>query len=261
MSNAEDKVENPYAELFKIGETAIEHELKQSEIVNRLDFGGEEITAKESHNSFIFRLKLIHDWNKGKKFARAAAFIIHSSPAEIDNRLENASREFDALLKWSVKPGDLPGGIVYGHAEKLRAALEWLRPWMDSYGTAISTSLGSAGGDAPLSHEKKATSTKTEGDATGNPGIILRGENDRPLVNGVKKRPLRESQYNVLQVLAEAKDDGLSGSELDRKSGHTDARKILERLKEKDEDWGKVILMAEESGKGYKILGGIILEK
>jgi len=73
------------------------------------------------------------------------------------------------------------------------------------------------------------------------------------LIDGKPASPLTEAQYNVVQTLLEAGENGLTKDELDRRSGHTDARKILGRLADK-QDWAQVIPLPGTSGKRYRIL-------
>jgi hypothetical protein len=64
-----------------------------------------------------------------------------------------------------------------------------------------------------------------------------------PVVRGVVKRILSKAQYEVIQALLDAGPAGLSKDELEEKSNHADARKILKRLHESDPDWKRVILL------------------
>jgi hypothetical protein len=83
--------------------------------------------------------------------------------------------------------------------------------------------------------------------------VMLRGPGDRPIVNSVEKRPLTLAQYDVVKALLEAGERGLSKDELDRKSKHGDARRILKRLAESDSDWKAVISFPGLPGGGYRI--------
>lgn len=85
------------------------------------------------------------------------------------------------------------------------------------------------------------------------PSVELRDAKDGPIVLGKVKKKLTQPQYNVIQTLLKSGDVGLTKDELAAKSGHEDARGILKRLAEKDEDWKKVIHFAGMTGGGYRI--------
>ena len=86
--------------------------------------------------------------------------------------------------------------------------------------------------------------------------VKLFGPGEQPIVNGKKKAILTKARYDVVQALLEAGESGLSKDDLDKKSGHSEARKLLNRLAEKDEDWVKVIRLPGKGGMGthYRIL-------
>lgn len=85
------------------------------------------------------------------------------------------------------------------------------------------------------------------------PQVVLRGHGKRPIVSDVEKDPLTLPQYDVVNALLEAGERGLSKDELDRKSKHGDARKILKRLAESDPDWNTVIHFPGKPRGGYRI--------
>ncbi|MGD0089102.1 MAG: hypothetical protein ABSE73_04220 [Planctomycetota bacterium] len=60
------------------------------------------------------------------------------------------------------------------------------------------------------------------------------------------------AQYNVAKALLELGEDGAIEKELIRKSGHSDARKILKRLAAKD-GWKDVVQLAGRHGGRYRI--------
>ncbi len=81
----------------------------------------------------------------------------------------------------------------------------------------------------------------------------LRGQDQNPLVRGKAKPPLSFAEYNVVQALLNAGESGQSGltkDKLDEKSGHTEARKILKRLRVSDPDWAAVIRFPGKAGRG-----------
>lgn len=83
--------------------------------------------------------------------------------------------------------------------------------------------------------------------------VILYGRQDKPVVKGREKDILTAAQYDVVIALLRAGEKGLTKDELDRKSKHGDARKILYRLAEKDGDWKAAIQLPGKTGRGYRI--------
>jgi hypothetical protein len=84
--------------------------------------------------------------------------------------------------------------------------------------------------------------------------VELRGLGKPPLILGKAKDVLTPAQYNVIQALLDAGSGGLNKDELEDKSGHSDARKILKRVADSDPDWMSVIRLAGSTGKRYRIL-------
>lgn len=84
------------------------------------------------------------------------------------------------------------------------------------------------------------------------PPIVLNGQGNSAYVLGVEKPALNVSQYNVIQSLLEAGEQGLSKDDLVNKSGHGDARGILTRLR-KDQEWGEVISFPGIPGGKYRV--------
>jgi hypothetical protein len=83
--------------------------------------------------------------------------------------------------------------------------------------------------------------------------VQLFGQSKEPVVKGQKKERLTQKQYNTIQALIEAGDNGLTKDELDQNSGHIESRKALTDLGKKDPDWKEVIVMAERTGNRYHI--------
>jgi hypothetical protein len=83
--------------------------------------------------------------------------------------------------------------------------------------------------------------------------VLLYGRGDPPIVHGLPKRPLTKPRYEVVKVLLMAGDAGLSKSQLEDKSLHGDARRILSRLAESDAGWDSVISFPGIPGGGYRI--------
>jgi hypothetical protein len=85
------------------------------------------------------------------------------------------------------------------------------------------------------------------------PSVILSGQRKPPIGLGKPKPVLTPAQYNVVQALVQAGAGGLSLDELEGKSGHPDARHILERVAAKDDDWRAVIHLAGGPYMRYRI--------
>ncbi len=84
--------------------------------------------------------------------------------------------------------------------------------------------------------------------------VKLFGLREEPEVCGKRKPPLREERYDVVRALIEAGDAGLTKDQLDRNSGHSDARKLMQRLANKDADWNQVLHLPGAPGRGgYRI--------
>ena len=98
-----------------------------------------------------------------------------------------------------------------------------------------------------------ATEAKGEEPASKPPAVVLSGPDQQPLVNGTQKPLLTMAQYDVVKVLLEAGVNGLTKDDLEYKSKHGDARKILKRLAAKDPDWQAVIHFPGSTGKRYRI--------
>ncbi len=90
--------------------------------------------------------------------------------------------------------------------------------------------------------------------ATPLPLVVLGKRSDEPLFRGIRKERLTEAQYDVVDTLLTAGEDGLSKDALVRKSKRGDARGVLRRLDKSDRDWDSVILMAGKSYRKYRIL-------
>jgi hypothetical protein len=85
------------------------------------------------------------------------------------------------------------------------------------------------------------------------PRVVLRGRNQGPIVLAKEKQKLTLAQYNVVKTLLDAGEVGLTKDTLVEKSRHTDARGVLARLADTDDDWKAVIHFAGEPGGGYRI--------
>jgi hypothetical protein len=104
-----------------------------------------------------------------------------------------------------------------------------------------------------LEKPRRATTSGPIGEPECGPRVVLRRLGERPVVGGVEKGRLTLPQYDVVKALLDAGERGLSKDDLDRKSKHGDARKILKRLAESDPDWKAVISFPDKPGGGYRI--------
>jgi hypothetical protein len=85
------------------------------------------------------------------------------------------------------------------------------------------------------------------------PAVVLGGPREPPIVRGQEKPVLTPARYKVVRTLVDASPKSLSKDQLDDKSGHTDARKILKDLADSDPDWAAVIHFSGPSRQGYWI--------
>lgn len=84
--------------------------------------------------------------------------------------------------------------------------------------------------------------------------LVLGEFGARPIVLGVEKDPVTLATHDVLSALLEAGNAGLTKDELDRASGHTEARKYVKRLVQMDPDgWGQIIQLPGRSWGRYRI--------
>jgi hypothetical protein len=80
--------------------------------------------------------------------------------------------------------------------------------------------------------------------------VILRGENQRPIVLGIEKKRLTKKQYKVVDALVRAGEEGLSLHQLKLLSG--EPRGTLKTVA-RDRDWARVIHMAGLAYGRYRI--------
>jgi len=84
--------------------------------------------------------------------------------------------------------------------------------------------------------------------------VALFGEDKATMVDGKERPPLSKARYAVVRALIAAGDTGLTKDQLDDKSGHTEARKIMGGLAKSDPAWGAVLKLAGTTGGHYRIL-------
>jgi hypothetical protein len=105
----------------------------------------------------------------------------------------------------------------------------------------------SSGDDNPPCGKKPVAKSKSG-------SVALFAQDDFPIVNGNPLNSLTPAQYNVVLTLLMFPEIRFTKDELDQKSGHSDAIKILKRLAKKNDDWRSVISLAGTTGKGYAIV-------
>jgi hypothetical protein len=79
---------------------------------------------------------------------------------------------------------------------------------------------------------------------------MLDGKSRTATVNG-KVKHLNKSQYKVIEALVKYRPLGMTLESLQKISG--DARGILTRMRDKNDEWASVIHMAEAPGGRYSI--------
>ena len=84
--------------------------------------------------------------------------------------------------------------------------------------------------------------------------VVLRSKGDKPLVHGREVPSVTSAQYDVLRALIGAGADGLSLTELSKRSGHGSARNVLGNLASKSSVWKQVILLPGAPGRRYRLL-------
>jgi hypothetical protein len=136
--------------------------------------------------------------------------------------------------------------------EELSNEVEYVSQWLLAQtsplpGDQEDSQPGDSAAERPIRRDTASTAGAPK------PRVVLRDRAEAPLVLGKEKRILTAPQYDVVKALLDAGDRGLTKDELENKSGHGDARKILKRLANKDSDWGKVIQFARITGGGYRI--------
>jgi len=83
--------------------------------------------------------------------------------------------------------------------------------------------------------------------------VQLQGRGKPVVVDGKAKPLLTRAQYDVIEVLLNAGEKGLTKDELESQSGHGGARQILRLLANSDPDWADVISFPGAPGRGYRI--------
>jgi hypothetical protein len=86
--------------------------------------------------------------------------------------------------------------------------------------------------------------------------LLLKGPDDNPVIDGQQQPLLSPREYKAVKAIVDAKALGqmrLSDPELDRKSGITDARKVLKTLANRNRSWKGILQFAGRKGLGYGI--------
>jgi hypothetical protein len=114
----------------------------------------------------------------------------------------------------------------------------------------VPSSLQDTGSGGAVEAPRASPSPTAEPDE---PAVVLGGPDAQPFVRGKPAARLTAAQYDVVKALLEAGPAGLAKDDLDCRSGHTDARKILGNLARKDPAWADVIHMPGTAGRRYRI--------
>jgi len=136
----------------------------------------------------------------------------------------------------------------YDDEDKLEYLRNRVLDWADICSTASSLLSALKENVNVIQYDESQVKARSKSDS-----VLLFQQHKPPLVKGTEVSALNEPQYNVVFALLEAPNNTLSKSELDKKSGHQDAYRILGRLAKK-EGWINVIRMAGQAGMGYQIL-------
>ena len=83
--------------------------------------------------------------------------------------------------------------------------------------------------------------------------VKLYGRDEEPEIDGKPAPKLTPAQYDVIKALLEAGPFGLGKDDLDIRSGHTEARKLLKATVKKLSAWGEVIAFPGTTGRKYRV--------
>jgi hypothetical protein len=84
--------------------------------------------------------------------------------------------------------------------------------------------------------------------------VVVNGKGKPVFVLGKEQPPLTDAQYEVIETLLAAGENGLNKDELPVKSKHGDAVRMLSRIRKLHCDWAEVIRLAGKTGGRYRIL-------
>lgn len=207
-------------------------------------------------------------------------FDEEAGPGPVDRELTPAqAARYLRLNELAPPPGLRPAPSVYNDAAERRKGQarldrDWHPPVSSEAGDDGERTVGgpaheeAPGADRPTPPDAAGPS-RSPGASVGSEGIVdivnsateietpiipvvLNGPDGEPVVYGKAKRRLTRARYNVVKTLMDA-GRNLSKDELDRKSGHTEARKLLRALADSDPDWDRAIIRPEGPGTGYGI--------
>ena len=159
--------------------------------------------------------------------------------------LRNAFRTMDWLGARNRPSRPLPPWTVADAKEHIKILILWL----NQQDFELWKPLASF---SELLPPPSQTSPVSEGPS--GPSVKLTGRGKPPIVLGRVKPVLNDPRYNVVQALLDAGSEGLTKDLLDKRSGHSEARKILKTLANSDPDWASVISFPKTSGVGNGLL-------
>ena len=85
------------------------------------------------------------------------------------------------------------------------------------------------------------------------PRVVLKGQAERPEVDGKAVEVLTVARYNVVDALLKAGSDGLTKDRLVKSSGHGSAVNVLKGLAKLSKAWKAVVKLPGSTGKRYAL--------
>lgn len=150
----------------------------------------------------------------------------------------NKSFAFASAIAFIVKNKDrLSVAIDFQPGEAFDTVSGWNREWIEINALALVQAIDVSNIQPRLRSKR----------------VCLFRQEARTSIDGKPKKVLTFAQYNVVEALIQAGDEGLTKDTLVDRSGHTGAREILTRLAESDDDWKSVIQFAGVTGGRYRI--------
>ncbi len=175
---------------------------------------------------------------------------------------ERIWRRDNQVFRWSYRVSMASARRCIGNSQgSLKRKADTLKGLLDYYGDTApdffecsidDIAAASALAASVLADDLRRLADEPPPPSPAAPAVVLGGPNDEPTVRGKKKSKLPAAQFNVVKAMLAAKRP-LTKDELDAKSGHTDARKILKTLADSDPDWRAVIHFAGKPGGRYRI--------
>lgn len=134
----------------------------------------------------------------------------------------------------------------YDDEDKLEYLRNRVLDWADICSTASSLLSALKENVNVIQYDESQVKARSKSGA-----VILFDLASAPIVNGIKVAPLSAARYNIVLTLLNAKRR-MSSTELELRSGHSEARRRLAELLQKD-NWNEVIQMSGKERLGYGI--------